>query len=157
MRISSLEEGELTLLVASICTSNLMNHPDARGQIQFLLAKLLNQCPEYLQKRLLNITNSLRQPYRERELTGIKSGVFADVFQALKERKQIRFQIACDSGKTKTVSTKVAPYYLDVSFDSWHVVGRSSWHRRVVDFNLKDIDQTELTEEDYEIPVAFCQ
>jgi predicted DNA-binding transcriptional regulator YafY len=157
LRLSLLDERDLTLLVASICTSNLMNHPDARGQIQFLLAKLLNQCPEYLQKRLLNIANTLKQPCRESELTGIKSGVFADVFQALKERKQIRFQIAPGSGKTKTFSTKVAPYYFDVSFDSWHVVGRSSWHRRVVDFDLQAIDQTELTEEAYKIPVAYCQ
>jgi predicted DNA-binding transcriptional regulator YafY len=157
LRLSLLDEGELILLVASICTSNLMNHPVVRGQIQISLAKLLNQCPEYLRFRLLNIVDSLKRPCRKRELMEIKLDVFTNVFQALKERKLIRFRLSRAPGETKTICTKVAPYHFDVSSDSWYVIGRSSWHRRVVDFNLQDINQTELTEEDYEIPLAYCQ
>ena len=152
LRFSAFGEEELSLLVAAICTSEMMFHPLTRGQLQSIMARLLNQCPAYLQDHVSNIANSCRQESQKEKSIGINQEVFANIIRAVGKRKQIRLRISNASARNTSIQTKVTPYYFVVSPENWYLVGRSTWHRRVLWFDLQDIEHTEITDESYEIP-----
>jgi predicted DNA-binding transcriptional regulator YafY len=155
LRISSLEDEDLSLLIAAICTSEMMCQPLTRGRLQSVMARLLNQCPAYLQDHLSNIANSCRQESLEKKTVIINPELFVNILHALGQRKKIRLRVSNLSETNSTIQIKVAPYYFVIAPDTWYLFGHSTWHRRALAFDLQDIERADITEESYEIPSVF--
>jgi predicted DNA-binding transcriptional regulator YafY len=155
LKLSCLEKDDLDLLVAAICTSEMMVHPKTRGQLQASVAKLLNQCPGYLKKQLSNLANSCRVDNLQRQIDEIQPGVLNKILEAIGLRKQIRIILNETTAQNHLIQTKVSPYYLVTAPERWYMFGKSTWHRKVLAFDIHDIDSVEITDDDYEIPRIF--
>jgi predicted DNA-binding transcriptional regulator YafY len=74
------------------------------------------------------------------------------LLRAIDERRRVRLFYADLSGR---IVTLFSPYRLVIERDTSLAVGRSSWHRKVRDFDVLRIDRAELTEESYSMPQHF--
>jgi predicted DNA-binding transcriptional regulator YafY len=155
LRLWSFQEEELILLVAALCTSELLAHPPARECLQSVIAKLLSQSPANLRGHLANVANSCRQESSKTIKTEIDEGVFKKILDALGQRKYIRLCLASLSCPSENVQTKVAPYFFIASSTTWYLIGQSSWHRHVLRFDIQEIRHAEITDDHYEIPQHY--
>jgi predicted DNA-binding transcriptional regulator YafY len=155
LKLSCLQKDDLELLVAAVCTSELMAQPQTRRQLQASVAKLLDQCPENLQKQFSSLANSCRVDNLRRQMNEIKPEVFKDILESIGLRKQIRIFFNETAAPNCVIQTKVSPYYLVTAPERWYLFGKSTWHRKVLAFDIHAIEKVEITDDDYEIPRVF--
>jgi predicted DNA-binding transcriptional regulator YafY len=79
---------------------------------------------------------------------------FRVIVAALGSRRKLRIEGRChETGQP--LRTLLSPYGLCFRQYRWHVVGRSSCHRRVAMLRVGDLSRVETVEETFEIPQRF--
>jgi hypothetical protein len=76
------------------------------------------------------------------------------VLQALRQRQWLHLHLG-GSHPEAPLQTRLAIYQILVNTHSWNVTGRSSYHRDVRTFDVRDIAQAELADEVYAIPRGY--
>jgi Predicted transcriptional regulator len=76
------------------------------------------------------------------------------ILEAYTQRKKVRLTYR-SFAEQKTIITLLSPYRLLFRRHSWYVIGRSSIHRSVRTFHIGRVEESELTQDGYEIPPRF--
>ncbi|HEX5471438.1 MAG TPA: WYL domain-containing protein [Lacipirellulaceae bacterium] len=93
------------------------------------------------------------RPNRPAFLTD-KAGIYHQLVAAVAKRRAV--QLSYESlTEWEVISTKLCPYRLLFSQHSWYVIGRSSLHREVRNFNLARIQSLEMLKQKFAVPKKF--
>jgi predicted DNA-binding transcriptional regulator YafY len=116
--------------------------------------KLQHSLPAPLQQGVRRIVRAITiRPTRPGYLTG-KAGIYQQLVAAIEKRRVV--QVDYESlTEWEDITTKLRPYQLLFSQHSWYVIGRSSLHREVRNFNLARIQSLETLAEKFVIPRSF--
>jgi len=148
---------ELAILALAASTSVFASTQHYYRVVNQALGKLLMTMPEASREaatRLLRmcVVDHSFAALSEREDT-VRSGIVTAI--RWQRRIRITYRAVDESSAVTTQCTSVAPYRLVASSDGWCLIGRSSFHRGVRRFALKQIQQAEVTQDTYEIPPRF--
>jgi predicted DNA-binding transcriptional regulator YafY len=152
IKVSRLQREELECLVAAACTSPLANLPKTRDMLVGALAKLVNQASSCLRNDLATLVKSCSVLPSSKEAAKIDEGDLHKILTALSQNKAIRI---VPVSAIHFLQTKFTPYRLIASSAGWHLLGRSSWHRRLIRIGLHNIKTVEILDEAYEMPRRF--
>jgi predicted DNA-binding transcriptional regulator YafY len=120
------------------------------------IAKLMVKAREPVRTKVTNLLKSIVSETRGPDLPELQERVFEQIVVALCEHRRVRVYYRV-KGKKHTYCTKIAPYRLTLSNGSWRLTARSSIHRRVIQFNLANIEKIETTGDHYSIPLYYLQ
>lgn len=76
------------------------------------------------------------------------------MLEAYTQRRKVRMTYR-SFAEQKTITTLLSPYRLLFRRHSWYVIGRSSIHRSVRTFHMGRIEESQMTEDTFEIPPRF--
>lgn len=152
LKVSQLTEDELALLILAAQSSPIASGGDLGTIIAEASSKLLAQAPVELRTaaaRLLGactIAADARLPSQEEHQRCL------EILAAIRQQRQIRLLYQNEPPQESTIQTKVAPYRLVMESEDAHLVGHSSWHRKVWRFRLRQIARIEITEDEFSVP-----
>lgn len=115
---------------------------------------ILNQLPESMRRKVSSLASMIDIQLHSPKTSELSRKAFDQVLTALDQKRRLRVYIQSQDNR-HDLCTLLSPYKLLFQSDTWHIVGRSSWHRKVVRFSLSSIKQTEPTSDKYEIPPRF--
>ena len=151
-----LEEGEYIAILVAALVSPLTQTSLFTEKVNQGIAKLLAKAHEPVRKKVTNLLGSIVFEMRGPDHPEFQERVFEPIIVALCEREQLRVYYRV-KGKKHAYCTKIAPYRLMLSDKSWKLTARSSIHRRVVQFDLAEIEKIETTGDHYFTPVYYLQ
>lgn len=76
------------------------------------------------------------------------------MLKAVQVRRRVRMQYDSFAERSE-IKTLLSPYRLFFLRRSWYVIGRSSLHRAVRTFHIGRVVESELTDDEYEVPPRF--
>ncbi len=116
--------------------------------------KLQRGLPPALQQRVRRAARSITiRPNRPGYLVG-KEGIYQQLVAAVEKRRVVKLDYESLT-EWEVITTKLRPYQLLFNQHSWYVIGRSSLHREVRNFNLARIQSLEMLTEKFAIPRTF--
>jgi len=149
----TLESHELTTLVAALHFSVLQVVPGCSEILRQSTAKLLSQSSRDMKHSVARLVDSCSVRGLE-DYPLQATHVVHRVLQAIGLRRALQIAVG-EPGAAKPLRTRLCPYEIIATPESWEVVGRSSHHRDVRTFDPRDIREAELTDEVYAIPRRF--
>jgi predicted DNA-binding transcriptional regulator YafY len=149
-----LDVDELTTLIAAVRLSMLQGVPNCRSVLRQTTNKLLAQSPFPVRHGVTLLAGSCFIDTPADCYTPHTTRVLHQVLQALRQRKWLHLHLS-GSHPEAPLQTRLAIYQLLVDARAWHVTGRSSYHRDVRTFDVRDIAQAELGDEAYAIPRIY--
>lgn len=78
--------------------------------------------------------------------SGVSQSVIAEILAALRQKRPLRITYCAAEASVPSINTKLSSYRLTSRRGQWYLVGRSSWHRKIVRFEMKYIRHAEQTE-----------
>ncbi len=118
------------------------------------MAKLERSLPAAVRQKFRKTARSIRLlPAKVASLAG-KSAIYQSLIEAIEKRRTVEVEYASLT-EWERITTKLRPYQLLFSQHSWYVVGRSSLHREIRNFNLARIEALKLLNERFSVPKSF--
>lgn len=115
---------------------------------------ILNQLSDSVRRRVASLASMIDIQLHCPTKSGLNRKAFDQVLTALDQKHRLRVHVQT-TDTHKDLCTLLSPYKLLFQSDTWHIVGRSSWHRKVVTLSLATIKRTEPTSDKYIIPSRF--
>ena len=144
---------ELTTLVAAVHFSVLQGLPTYSDMLRRSTAKLLSRSPHDVRHSVSRLVNScsVRTPpdYPVRAVHAVHH-----VLQAIRQRRTLQLKLG-GSHRCKSLDTRLSPYEMIATSETWEVTGRSSYHHEIRTFDSRNIEQADITDEIYAIPRGF--
>lgn len=118
------------------------------------LKKLLKQLPVGVRRKFQKMTRSIYfRPLRVSDVAS-KTATFNTLLDAIDSRQSVEI-VYSSLYEWETITTTIDPYTLAFYEHSWYVVGRSSIHHEVRNFNLMRIESLKETKRRFSIPRGF--
>ena len=153
-----LTDDELTLVLLAARTSPLTGNLQLGAIINQAIGKLLAQAREEVRNETAVLLKSCvidkMQPLWCRQMDRLSS----QILSAIRQRRRIRIRHCLENVEDTsgiTLRTTVAPYRLVASRETWYLIGRSSWDRKICCFNLRQVLDVEITDDAYELPKKY--
>jgi predicted DNA-binding transcriptional regulator YafY len=147
MEPTRLSDEELLALLMAAHVSVLSRAPQIGGLVHRAVRKLLGQASANCREEAANLLNSVvRQPSFIPWPEG-KKNICSTIMLALRHKQPLRIVYHPGHKTRGPVRTKITPDHLVVSEATWHLVGRSSWHRRTCKFDIGLIQHAEQIDE----------
>lgn len=145
---------DLAKLAISVQLSELSGcSSDFDFSIRESLSRLLGDYPPDVRGPIRRILNSCRVAPLRREHSPAAHRLLEAVLAAIGRRRQVTLEVEDEMGATRR--TRFSPYWVEVDTGEWRFTGRSSAHRGVRSFSLRQVRGAHLTEEAYRIPAGF--
>ena len=149
------------VLVAQL--SYLSGFEDYAQSVRESLARLLTSYSQETKSRIARLIHGCSIVDTGVAYPSLTREMIKAVFQAIGLQRQIRMLVEGEKIEQfehvvmegSAVWTKFAPYQMLLATNGWSVVGRSSLHRGVREFDVQNIQNIQYTEDDYEIPRGF--
>lgn len=154
LMIPALDADELTTLIAAVRLSMLQGVPNCRAALRQTTNKLLAQSPFPIRHGVTLLAGSCVIETPADRYAPHTTRVLHLVLQALRQRKWLCLHLGA-SHPEAPLQTRLAIYQVLVDAHAWHVTGRSSYHRDVRTFDVRDIAEAELADEVYAIPRGY--
>lgn len=152
--ISKLWTEELATLILGAHLSLPQAVPTMGTAIRDATSKVLQRFPEDTRLAICNLLSTCELDFGVAEPTIGNPDILKSILQAIRIKRQVR--IVIPNGRlTCPLKTKVAPYRVVASPESWLLVGRSSFHRKTCCFNIGEIRHATITEDPYTVPRGF--
>ena len=157
------QEADLIKLVLVAQLSYLNGFEDYAQSVRESLARLLTSYSQETKSRIARLIHGCSVVDTGVSYQSLTREMIKAVFQAIAKQQQIRMLIdgeelaefAHVSREGSAVWTKFAPYQVLLATNGWSVIGRSSLHRGVKEFDVQDIQNIQYTDDPYEIPRGF--
>src|SRR5207247_1288645 len=111
--------------------------PQFRGSIHQGVAKLTAAAPMKVRTKVNNLARALRIQIDSPVELGASPKCLSTLIDATVERRCVR--ICYEDDKRNPRQTKVSPYLICAASDGWKLVGRSTWHRAVINIFIDQI------------------
>jgi len=145
-RISQLSNDELTALLLAAHIFSLSCAREIGRPVRQAVNKLMAQIPTFLREGIANLLNSVSgKPSPSLWPQGSQPAI-AEILTAIRQKRQIRVIYRSEEKSTPSLCTKITPQCLVAAPGRWYLIGRSSWHRKVLRFDLRHIRHAEQTE-----------
>lgn len=155
---SSLTSEEIVLLALAAATSVFSQVEEFAGIINQSVDKLVAQAPEEQRRQAVNLLRTCQVEVPAQMPMSDDDGVLRQIVRAIRLGRRIRIRYRLAAGLRQAIeSTCVAPYRLVASARGWQLFGRSSHHRKVRSFPLRQILRVEITDEPFETPPKFSR
>jgi len=123
-----------------------------RSQVRKAMANVTSGMGDELWSQLSRLLAACQVDY-DNDWSDIEATIDL-VLSAARLRRQLRVTYQ-DAQTTAPLQTKVAPYRVQMTKHRWQLIGRSSLHRGVYQFDLRDISDAEVLEESFTIPRGY--
>ncbi len=150
----TLDQEELTILVAAVHLSVLRNLPDCCDLLSQSIFKLLAKSSRRVRNHATRVIKSCSVNVGKHEDSVEATQVVHCILRAISRRKILRLKVV-EPEANQEVETHFAPYQVIAVADTWQVMGRSSHHCGVRTFDPRHLRQLEITDEVYAIPRQF--
>ena len=116
--------------------------------------KLLSNLPASLRSHLSDVVEHVQIALEPKHPLSGSQEHYHRILEAIEKRRKIRltYNSLLDQAQ---LTTLVSPYQLFFQKRSWYVIGRSSLHKEVRTFHVGRIEDSELTNDVYDIPPRF--
>lgn len=121
---------------------------------QMAAIKLAQSFPEKMIRDLQKTINAVSLNLGPRSEDKTKMPIFEMLLEAVRSDRRIRIHYSTSTVK-RTKSTLLSIYKILFYEDHWYAIGRSTAHRNVLAFALREIQSAELLEETFQIPPRF--
>jgi len=118
------------------------------------LAKLERSLPPPVRHKFRKIARSIRLLPQKVGSLAVKSTIYQSLVEAIEKRRSVEMEYASLT-EWERITTKLRPYQLMFCQHSWYVIGRSSLHREIRNFNLARIESLKLSNERFSVPKSF--
>lgn len=149
---------ELAVLVAAVHFSLLQRLPMFQDQLERTTSKLVSGSPFQVRQSVSRLTRACAVgPSAGEDAAAIGQAV-TRVLQAIGERRALKVVIASErtnSECTNVVRTRLSPYQMIATADTWQVVGRSSYHRAIRVFDPRRFVRVEITDHVFSMPRQY--
>ena len=157
------QEEDLMKLVLMVRLSHLHGFDDYVQVVREILARLLAGYSQETKERIARVIHGCSLFNADGGHEPLTREMIKAIFQSISRQQQIRMLVSGETlekfryGVTEgsAIWTKFAPYQLQVASQGWKVIGRSSLHRAVKEFNIKDVQNIQYTDDPYDIPRGF--
>jgi predicted DNA-binding transcriptional regulator YafY len=149
-----LDEKEALALVLLVRQSTVEDSFGLHREASSGVAKVVNALPPAVRLRIGALSEAILGRGDGSPGPEADSPAATAILDALARRRQVRIWYEADGGAEE--STKLSPYRLVRSGESWEVVGRSTLHRGVRSFRLPAIREAVVTEDTYATPPRFA-
>jgi len=116
--------------------------------------KVLNSLPDSLRESVIDAAQSISVWCTPVNPDALNSSHHKHLFQAAITKKHVRIQYTCHEDQ-KTRSTMLSPYHILYANRQWYAVGRSSVHRGIKAFPIRNIVKSEVLDESFKRPSRF--
>jgi predicted DNA-binding transcriptional regulator YafY len=146
-----LDDEIIALLIGAQLSANIIGQ-EFGSTVNQAISKLLTHLPNRVREESANLSKACVV-----DLPGLlhlngSQKVHGVIIKAIRKRLRVRITFGTTDDSSRTC---LSPYRLIASQDGWSVVGRSSLHRKVLRFDLKQIRHAELTDDSYRLPYRF--
>lgn len=118
------------------------------------LTKLEASLPNEVRRQFVKLSKAIRIiPHKVAHL-GKKAPIYHDLIAAILNRRAVEIEYSSLT-EWDRIKTKIKPYVLLFCQHSWYVVGHSSYHQEVRNFNLLRIEAMNVLKQRYSIPKSF--
>ena len=157
------QEEALMKLVLVAKLSYLNGFGDYAESVRESLAQLLAPYPAETKSRIARLIHGCSIVDAGTNYQPLTREMIKAVFQAIAQQQQIRMLVEGEeiehlehiTMEGSAAWTKFSPYQVLLATNGWSVVGRSSLHRDVREFDVQNIQNIQYTEDPYEIPRGF--
>ena len=157
------QEADLIKLVLVAQLSCLNGFEDYTQSVRESLSRLLGSYPQETKSRIARLIHGCSIVDTGVSYSPLTREMIKAVFQAIANQQQIRMLIEGEeladfshiTREGSAVWTKFAPYQVLLATSGWSVIGRSSLHRGVKEFDVQDIQNIQYTDDPYEVPCGF--
>ena len=141
----SLSADELVALLWAAYVSPLSGSPVTGPLVHQGIAKVLTQVPARVREEAANLLHSATQKFSDTTWPEGKAEVFHAIMTALRRKRSLRviYHQAHEGEGATPIRTKIIPTRLVAARGGWHLIGRSSWHRKVCDFDIRNVAHAE--------------
>jgi predicted DNA-binding transcriptional regulator YafY len=156
IRTSPISPDELAAVMVAAHVFSLACAGELGDLVRQAIGKLLVQAPAGIQWELANLLHAITGDAADApDATGPPRAIY-EIFLALRQKRPLRIVYDSKQETVRPLRTKVTPEQLVAAQGAWHLIGRSSWHRKVHRFDLRHILSTEpiTVAEDSAEPVA---
>jgi predicted DNA-binding transcriptional regulator YafY len=149
IKLSPISDDELAAMMLAAHIFSLSCVGELNHLIGQAIRKLLLQVPANLREEVANLLNSVSSdPLPVPCPTGSQRVIY-ELFAAIRQKRPIRIVYDSENEPIRPIRTKVTPRQLAAIDGSWHLIGRSSWHRKVYRFDLQHILIAEQVKDAY--------
>lgn len=139
IRASCLSNDELVSLLLGAHIFSLSCDPEVSRPVHQAISKILTQIPSAFREDITSLLSSVKgKPVGASWPRGPRT-IVTDILTALRQRQPIRIVYHPAKQATSAIHTKITAHHLVAAGEHWHLVGRSSWHRKVFRFDLRHI------------------
>mgnify|MGYP006096110999 FL=1 len=157
------QEEDLMKLVLVVQLTYLNGFEDYVQTVREVLARLLAGYPQETKERIARIIHGCSIVDPGITYDGLTREMIKAVFKSISRQQQIRMLVSGEpleqfqhiAMEGSAIWTKFAPYQVLLASNRWSVVGRSSLHRGVKEFDIQHIQNIQYTDDSYEIPRGF--
>ena len=118
------------------------------------MAKLERSLPAVERKRFRKAARSIRLLPLKVGSLAVKSAIYQSLVEAIDKRRTVEIEYASLT-EWERITTKLRPYQVLFCQHSWYVIGRSSLHCEIRNFNLARIESAKLLNERFSVPKSF--
>jgi hypothetical protein len=151
-----MDEEELAAMLAAAILSPVRLLGPFCGTVDQGVSKMMSHSSWIVREHVTRLVRAIVPPTEPIPLGCTERVIFQRHTRAIVTRKQVRMNWY-EKSEAPPLSTRFSPYQLAVVGENWTVAGRSSRHRKVVRFALKDIRYVEKTNDSYEVPGEFLK
>jgi predicted DNA-binding transcriptional regulator YafY len=125
-----------------------------QGAARDAVLKLLSNLPASLRSHLSDVAEHVQIVLDPKHPLSESQEHYQRILEAIEKRCKIRltYNSLLDQAR---ITTLVSPYQLFFQKRSWYVIGRSSLHKDVRTFHVGRIEESQFTNDVYEIPPRF--
>ncbi len=145
-RTSGLSDEEITSLLLAAHIFSLSCAREVSSPILQAISKLLAQLPPCLREEVTCLLSLIEGKPFQTLWPGGSQPVVAEILAALRQKRPIRIIYRSAKKSTPSLCTKITSHRLVAHQKRWYLVGRSSWHRKIIRFDLRHIQHAEQTE-----------
>jgi predicted DNA-binding transcriptional regulator YafY len=144
---------EIVFLALAATTSVFSQIEEFAGIINQSIDKLVAQAPERQRNEAVNLLQACQVEVPAQLPLDDDTGVLRQIVQGIRLGRRVRIRYRQAGGPRRAIeSTCVSPYRLVASARGWQLLGRSSLHRKVRSFPLRQIIRAEITSDAFQTP-----
>jgi predicted DNA-binding transcriptional regulator YafY len=132
-----LNDEEAVSLFLAAHVSSLLCGRELGRLTRLAISKLLTHTRRSLREQVTRMLQTVHLDDSSASGAEVDEVVSAEILRAVHQQQPIR--IVYGNGAHPPIRTKVMPHNLLVSSEKWQLVGRSSWHRKVLRFDMQHI------------------
>ncbi|MEC9004099.1 MAG: HTH domain-containing protein [Planctomycetota bacterium] len=157
------QEEDLMKLVLVVQLTYLNGFEDYVQSVREILARLLAGYPQETKDRIARVIHGCSVVEPGITYEGLTREMIKAVFESISRQQQIRMLVSGEpleqfqhiAMEGSAIWTKFAPYQVLLANHGWSVVGRSSLHRGIREFDIQNVQNIQYTDDSYEIPRGF--